>query len=537
MGRYQSLFGLVGLIAFLFGLIAFWLTGEPSLYVLFHLLLGIALLLWFAATRFRDLGRLLASRSTRYGANMALSSLLFLTLLAGINWLGARYNQRLDTSESGAFSLSPQARSVLDGMPGEVVLQAFLEGGHGPAIETVLDSFAAGAKSVRVDLIDPDKQPELAEKYAVRNYGTVRVVHRTPDCSDDGPVAAKGPSTGDATAPAACQSTTVTQPTEEALTNAIIKVSRATKQTLCFVEGGGEPDPEDLESPGGYGQARMALVAENYSTKKVFLARDAKVPDDCDILALLGPQKPVTAEEVKALDDHLSRGGRALVMLSPGTAEPLKRVLAAYGVDLGDDVVIDQVIDVLRGPQKVMDQYVTDYGEHPITKALRDRTLFRFTRSVAPKDGLPGVSAVSIAKSSPTSWAETDLPRLFQQGQSELDPAADHKGPISIAVASEAKSKDPGKGGKDARLVVFGTAKIAENRGIDQFYNRDLFLNSVGWLGNQEELLSLRPRTVRASRVRFDASEAARIFYLSVLVLPELLLIAGLAVWWRRSSL
>ena len=85
--------------------------------------------------------------------------------------------------------------------------------------------------------------------------------------------------------------------------------------------------------------------------------------------------------------------------------------------------------------------------------------------------------------------------------------------------------------------MVFGTAKIAENRGIDQFYNRDLFLNSVGWLGNQEELLSLRPRTVRASRVRFDASEAARIFYLSVLVLPELLLIAGLAVWWRRSSL
>ena len=43
MGRYQSLFGLIGLIAFLFGLIAFWLTGEPSLYVLFHLLLGIAL--------------------------------------------------------------------------------------------------------------------------------------------------------------------------------------------------------------------------------------------------------------------------------------------------------------------------------------------------------------------------------------------------------------------------------------------------------------------------------------------------------------
>ena len=84
---------------------------------------------------------------------------------------------------------------------------------------------------------------------------------------------------------------------------------------------------------------------------------------------------------------------------------------------------------------------------------------------------------------------------------------------------------------------MFGTPKIADNRGLGQFYNRDLFLNSVGWLGSQEELLALRPRTVRASRVSFDASQATRIFYLSVLLLPELLMLAGLAVWWRRSNL
>lgn len=537
MGRTTSLLGFVGLAALVFGLVALWLTGDPtSLYVLFHLLLGTALLLWFLATRFRDLGRLLSARSTRHGANMIASSLLFTALLAGLNWLGVRYNQRLDASESGAFSLSPQARSVLDGMDGEIVLQAFLEGGHGPAIENVLDSFQSGSKKVKVELIDPDKQPELAEKYGVRSFGTVRVVHRTASCSDEGPRPGEAPAGAEAPPPP-CQATTVSQPGEESLTNAVIKVSRTKKQNVCFVEGGGEPDPDDLEDPAGYGQARMALVSENYDVKKVFLARDGKVPDDCDVLAFVGPQKPVTEEEAKALGDYLGRGGRALVMASPRTADALLPVLATWGVELGDDVVIDQVVDLFRGPQKVMDQYVSDYGEHPITKDLSDRTLFRFTRSVSPKDGQAGIRATSIARSSSTSWAETDLPRLFQESKAELDPEKDRKGPISLAVAAEAKLKDEGKGDKDARLVVFGTAKIADNRGIGQFFNRDLFLNSVGWLGSQEELLSLRPRSVRASRVSFDAAQATRIFYLSVLLLPELLMLAGLAVWWRRSSL
>lgn len=529
MRRFRSLFGLVGLILVLFGGIALYFTGDPSLYVLVHLGLGVVLLLWFVATRFRELGSLLGARSTKYGANMVASSLLFVALLSGLNWLGSRYNRRWDLSESGAFSLSPQARSVLDATSGEVEMQAFLEGGQNPAIESVLDSFASASRNVKVRLVDPDKEPEFAERHGVRSYGTVRLVHHVGDCTDGGAT--------DEDKSKACTATTVAQPTEESITNAVIKVTRSEKQVLCFVEGGGEPSPDDVEDPGGYGVAKMALAAENVETKKVFLSRDGRVPDDCDVLALVGPSKPLTPEEVKAIGDDLAGGGRLLAMLSPGTGEALEPVLAEYGVGLGRDVVIDQVVDLFRGAQKVMDQYVSTYGDHPITKDLKDRTIFRFTRSVTPEQGKPGVTAVAIATSSPTSWAESDLPRLFQQSLAELDPDTDRKGPIPIGVAAEANLKDLGKGDGTARLVVYGTSKLADNRAINQFFNRDLFLNSVAWLGSQEELVSIRPRTVRASRVSFDAAQAARIFYLSVLILPELLLVAGLAVWWRRSNL
>ena len=60
-------------------------------------------------------------------------------------------------------------------------------------------------------------------------------------------------------------------------------------------------------------------------------------------------------------------------------------------------------------------------------------------------------------------------------------------------------------------------------------------MNSVGWLVGEADLVSVRPRNVRASRVQLTQEQGTTIFYLSVLVIPELLLIAGIAVWWRRE--
>jgi gliding motility-associatede transport system auxiliary component len=507
----QSLLGLVGLILLVFGGLALFFTGAPSFYVLAHIGLGIVLLVWFLVASFRDLGELLSARSTKYGANMVIYSLLFVALLVGINWIGTRHNKRFDLSESGVFSLSPQAKSVLDGVDSDIELQAFLEGGHDPQIESVLDSFQGASPHVKTKLIDPDKQPELAEKYAVRAYRTVRVEYKD-------------------------QSTTVTQPSEESLTNAIIKVTHAKKQTVCFAEGQGEPSIDDAEDARGFAEAKNALASENYDVKKVVLAQEGKVPDDCNILVVAAPKKPLLEQEVTAISVFLSKGGKAVFMLPPRTGDELKPLLARYGVKLGDNVVVDQVVRLFQGPQLGLEPIVSTYGAHPITKDLKERTIFPLSRSVDAGETKPGLTVTSIAKTSASSWGETDMDRLFNQSQASLDPD-DLKGPVSIAVAVDANLKQLGTGDGDARLVVFGTAGFADNKYLNMLFNRDLFLNTFGWLGSQEELLSIRPRTLRASRVQFSQDQATVIFYLSVLVLPELLLIAGLAVWWRRSHL
>jgi ABC-type uncharacterized transport system involved in gliding motility auxiliary subunit len=85
--------------------------------------------------------------------------------------------------------------------------------------------------------------------------------------------------------------------------------------------------------------------------------------------------------------------------------------------------------------------------------------------------------------------------------------------------------------------VVFGTELFADNQQLVQSrLNGDLLLNAVGWLVGQSELVSIRSRSVRASRAELTGNQAVRVFYLSVLILPQLLIATGIAVWWRRKS-
>jgi ABC-type uncharacterized transport system involved in gliding motility auxiliary subunit len=234
------------------------------------------------------------------------------------------------------------------------------------------------------------------------------------------------------------------------------------------------------------------------------------------------------------------KGGHALFLLNPRATPELAAYLGDWGVQIGNDVIVDEQIQLLKGRTFTLTPFVTTYGMHKITEELSRQgtaalTTYGISRSVESRqDGKKGITAVSLAKTGPNSWAETDLESVFQKQTARLDEQ-DRRGPISLAVAVTANLKDMGidKDGV-SRLAVFGNAVFANNQFIGQYFNRDLLMNTISWLIGEEGLISVRAATMRASRVQFTAQQGTLIFYLSVLILPELLLIAGLAVWWQR---
>jgi ABC-type uncharacterized transport system involved in gliding motility auxiliary subunit len=191
---------------------------------------------------------------------------------------------------------------------------------------------------------------------------------------------------------------------------------------------------------------------------------------------------------------------------------------------------------LFEGPALGLNPIVQNYGESPITKDFKQRTVFPMTRSLTAEPNLkPGLTVTPVAMTSDTSWAEVDLDTLFRQQKAELT-AKDTRGPIDVVMSVDGKLDQLGWGKGEAKIVVYGSTEFAENQNVTQFFNRDFFVNSADWLSGEENSISIRPRSIRASRFRLTTAQFSIVFAFSVLLLPELLLIAGIVVWWERRN-
>jgi ABC-type uncharacterized transport system involved in gliding motility auxiliary subunit len=522
VGRSASLLGLLGLIALGFGLAGFAFVTHPlsDVFVLTNLLVGAGLLVAYLAFGYESAKGLLGQRSTRYGAGALVYTLLFIALIAGMNYLGTRYHKRFDLTEAGVHTLSPQSRKVVENLKDTLEATAFVEGGIAPELESLLDSYRYAAPGkVTSRILDPDKEPALADQLKITAVPSVHLKYGN-------------------------ESFVLTQPSEATITNGIIRVARSTKKTVYFAQGFGQGAIDNERDPQGYSALKVGLEQENYEVKTFVWPAVEKMPDDASAIVIAGIAEAPTDQAYTVLEDYLKGGGRAFFMVAPRTGDDrLTGLLGRWGAKLGDDLVIDQEVRLFEGPKLGVQPLCTEYGKHPIAENFRGYTVFPQTRTAdADTTGKKGLTATALVKTSKSSWAESDVEAVFSQGVAQLG-AEDKGGPVSVAVAVAAKPAEmgvasgPDAGKIEARLVVVGSTIFAVNQLFTQRpLNADLALNSISWLVGQEETVSIRDRTVRASRAELTAAQSVRVFYLSVLIIPELLIIFGVALWWRRRS-
>jgi len=187
-----------------------------------------------------------------------------------------------------------------------------------------------------------------------------------------------------------------------------------------------------------------------------------------------------------------------------------------------------------------------NYPSHPITERFRVMTAYPLSRSVTPVEGgVGGHTAQPLVTTSDRSWAETDLQGVLTSQKIGLDAGKDKPGPITLAAAVSAPSPDapaadpanPPKNDApkpETRLVVFGDSDFASNNVLGIEGNRDLFLNAVGWLSQQENLISVRAREADDRRVTLTAAQQNNIVWLSLLIVPGVVFGTGVFSWWKR---
>ncbi len=495
------------------------------------LLLGAILILVSVYRSFGEIMAWLNRRSTITGLNVVLMTTLVLGIIGLVEVISAKHNTRFDLTAGKRYSLADQTRKVVRGLATDVQVTAFFRADQAerrPA-DDLLRQYADLSQRFRFEVVDPDRNPGRAKRYGITTYGTT--VLETKDKEEK-----------------------ISEVDEEHLTNGLVKLLREGKRTIYFLKGHGENELED-GSRNGYRQAKEAIEKANYQVKELLLLRERGVPQDASMLVISGPKRDLAESELLALQAFIERGGKLLIQLDPFTAPSLKAFVGRYGIKIGDDVIVDQNARVMGGDYLM--PVVSNYYPHAITQNFTLASLFPFARSVDIAEQSPqGVTVQRLGETGPGSWAETDKGEL-NRGQLSFEKGRDRPGPVPVGVIATVQAKQASAGadaGKAAvaqganegqtheqpgvaRLVVYGSSAFASNNFVNFSGNRDLFLNSISWLAEEEGMISIRPREAKNTPIILSATQGRMTFWLLVVVVPGLFLISGTSVvLGRRRS-
>jgi ABC-type uncharacterized transport system involved in gliding motility auxiliary subunit len=467
--------------------------------------------------------------------------LLILTLLAIVNYFSSKYYKRFDWTGSRIYSLSPKTHDVLRQLHRDVDMVMLISDDQAnhfvyePTRE-LLQRYAAASPRLHVQIVDPEKNRAVAEQLARRyNVTSASVVfasgndRRVVDASDLADFDFSGVQLGQ-------QPEMTGYKGEQAFTSALLQLSEGRKPKILFTTGHGEHSLDDT-GPRGLSSSREILGRDNFEIEEWASLGKPAVPPKTDLVVTAGPTGSFVQPELDALSAYVRSGGRMLILLDPtlqGSSlveTGLEGWLAGYGVKVGRDIVVDPANPLPFFGSETL--FVKDYGDHPITKAMRSGNLpvlVSLARS-AGKGDVPaggGIQVTELLRTSSQGWGETDLAHLDQVRKDDKDVP----GPVSLGVAVEVKG---GAGARPARLVVYGDSDFATNQLVRaNVTNSMLLANSLNWLVERETLLGIPPKKTEQVRLSLTAGELRTLYVLALLVLPGLAATAGIYVYLRR---
>lgn len=499
------------------------------------------------------------------GSNAAVSLIVGAAILVMANFLLMRHYVRADWTSSGMYTLSDKTEKIVKGLAADVSLHVLWSQGDEfyPDVKEVLDGYSALSPRVKVEVIDPDRNPERA-KLIIGKYGA-KV--KTMETGEMGIVAGVFVAAGDNVKFVASneledlgggmfdeggegEEGLSEFKAEQQITSAILRVTSGEQATICFTQGHDEWEFEGF-GPRALRHLKDALKQDSYKVEALATAGASKVPERCGMVVVAGPTRGFMEDEAALLDRYLARGGRLLLLLDPiieaDAFRPtgLEALAAKRGIRLDDAVVLE--LDQRRLVSESPFEFVaSEFSAHPAVKALAlppgagadvlaqmtaYPVLLSLVRPLAPAAGAE-VTADALAKSSAASWGETDVGSLTS-GERVPEPGpSDVTGPVTIAMAAT----DGGKGGGEpGRLVVVGDSDFLAEELFNHasLLNRDLWSGLVGWLTDREDLISIAPKNREHVRLTLTEDDATTVW---AVVIGEVLamLVLGVAMWFVR---
>jgi len=468
------------------------------------------------------------TKQVKYGGYAALITLAVIVGLILINLMMGQFSLQADLTWSKLFSLSDQTMQVLETVKTPVKIYGLWKPGEeSQDIMNVVNLYLSKNNNISLELVDPDRNPGFVVKYDKDKRGISR-----------GSIIVEGAKGFRVIAPYDMYDFNYNQQTGARSVTGMA-VERRITSALLFAGTGNTPVIYELT---GHGETQIPytfielLERENFELKSINLMT-APVPSDVSIFVINDPNRDLTSDEADKLLDYLAKGGRLLVLADYRIEDltNLNRVLASYGI--GFDFGIVREVDPYFVAMDPRTEW-PDLVDHDITRLLSDKSK---TPAVL-LEAMPlselitkrrTVEVKPLMTSSSSAFLRTDLDET-----SFTRVAGEVSGPFTLGVAvTDPYWIDPGRPEPQARVVAIGSGNLV-NIAISGFdANRDIFMNSITWLQDRPETISVRSKSLFVLPMRLQLVQIVIFGGLFIAVIPLSFFIAGFVTWLKRRHL
>ena len=461
-----------------------------------------------------------------------LSAAFAVALIFPVNYLGEHHNKRWDLSYFRTSDPGSATKAIVDQLPERVDVRIFQ-----PVASDVLPElqnyFAKiDSPNLTVEVLDQAAVPRTARELRVRDNGyiafTVGVVQDHELSAEESRAATKkartktvriGTDLDDARP--------ILRKLDQEVQKALLSFARGEINSYVTV-GHGEltwnaNERNPMKSIKG---TKEILEYLNLDPKKLGLTEGLGegVPEDADLVLVLGPDRGMIDAEVDALRDYVKRGGALLLALEPrelraganpvvGNEDSLKPLLDDLGISLGEGVLAanSMIVPTANNLTDRLNVATDGFSSHPSTVVLSKQRgqLKLFTPGaghLVEKPKSANKRTVTV-RSHGGAWADRNMNLELEQDQAESKTAR----PIAIAVE--------GPGEEGFRAIVVSDASLFADFPIMNPGNQQFVIDGLNWLTGQEAL-SGQVENEEDVRIQHTREGQAGWFYSSVVAIP-----------------
>jgi ABC-type uncharacterized transport system involved in gliding motility auxiliary subunit len=181
----------------------------------------------------------------------------------------------------------------------------------------------------------------------------------------------------------------------------------------------------------------------------------------------------------------------------------------------------------------------SSWAETGITDMKAGRSV-RFDEGKDKKGPVPIMAYSTISVSAPADSVSS------QTGESSNEPKPGDTEPKERAKASKRKGKkdakseektaseEPEKKEVDAIVMVSGDSDFISNSMYQTQGNKDLFLNSLNYLADRGDLITIRPKQQESVYLTLTAQQGRVAFFVTIILVPLVVIVVGLYINIQR---